>query len=159
MELSIRLFDLAAGNLWAALDAVSERWLRRQRDDTSGARLRLGSFGERLAARHLRRRGYRIVARNFRAPGGEIDLVALDGGTLVFIEVKTRTDERFGTPAEAVDEDKQNHIRVAAAGFPRRRGVPTRFDIVAILGRPGAYRVEHLKNAFAPRQRELGIAG
>ena len=68
------------------------------------AHLRLGALGEKMAARHLRRQGFKILFRNFRGrQGGEIDLVARDRDTLVFVEVKTRTREDFGRPREAVD--------------------------------------------------------
>ena len=100
-------------------------------------RIRLGAQGERLAARHLKRNGYRIVSRNFRAAGAEIDLVAMDGETLVFIEVKTRLGSSAGAPQEALNYRKQAHIRRAAAIFAdrnRARRCPIRFDVVAIAG-------------------------
>ena len=151
MDWSIRALDLVAGNIWAAADVVVERLLRRDADADSGAKLQLGRTGERLAARHLRRRGYRIVARNFRAAGCEIDLIAIDRGTIVFVEVKTRTDDSFGLPAEAVDGEKRERIYRAAAAFAAQRRAtrrPTRFDVVAILGPRGALKLEHLKDAF-----------
>ena len=148
MDLTIRLFDLVAGNLCATFDAAREHLLSRNNNEIAGHRAELGGLGERLAARHLQRRGYRIVTRNFHAPGGEIDLIALDRGTLVFVEVKTRTDDRFGMPTEAVDEEKRERIKRAAAAFPRSRRVPIRFDVVALIGAAGALRLEHLRDAF-----------
>lgn len=112
---------------------------------------RLGPRGERAAARYIRRRGYRIVARNFRAAGAEIDLVALDGPTLVFIEVKTRLADRAGAPEEAVDWRKQNRLRRAAAIYGARHRAddrPMRFDVVAISGQGRGRRVEIFKDAF-----------
>ena len=81
------------------------------------SQLPLGRRGERAAEKYLRRNGYRIVARNFRAAGAEIDLVAMDGETLVFVEVKTRRSRISGAPEEAVDERKQTRMRRAAEGF------------------------------------------
>ncbi|MGH7988523.1 MAG: YraN family protein [Candidatus Binataceae bacterium] len=112
---------------------------------------RLGPRGERVAARYLRRRGYRIVARNFRAAGGEIDLVAMDNGTLVFVEVKTRSGTVAGLPQEAVDLRKQARIRRAAAAFANRNrvgGRSLRFDVIAIIGVGRHRSLELLKDAF-----------
>ena len=114
------------------------------------SRFEVGRQGEQLAERFLKRQGFRIVARNFRAAGAEIDLVAMDGETLVFIEVKRRIGTSAGTPGEAVDARKQEQIRRAAGAFAgryRARAYPTRFDVVAISGasRP---QIEHLKDAF-----------
>jgi putative endonuclease len=110
----------------------------------------LGNRGERKAARHLRRAGLRILFRGFQTPRGEIDLIARDGNTLVFVEVKAR---RNGTPAEAVTLEKQRRITQAALIFQRRYGLldqPCRFDIVAIVWpddrRPPV--IEHIRNAF-----------
>lgn len=113
--------------------------------------LPLGRRGEQIAARHLRRCGYRILERNFRAAGAEIDLVAADRGTLVFVEVKTRSSPAFGTPAEAVDERKAARIHRAAGIYLRRVHAadrPTRFDLVAIIGAGRACRLELTKDAF-----------
>ena len=100
-----------------------------------GAQVALGRRGERAAERYLRRNGYRIVARNFRAAGAEIDLVAIDGETLVFVEVKTRSSRAAGAPEEAVDERKQKQMRRAAEAFARRYRadeIEMRFDIIAV---------------------------
>ncbi len=99
------------------------------------ARQRLGSLGESLAAEVLRRNGYRILARNVRTPLGEIDLIARQGDTLVFIEVKMRRSLRCGTPAEAVTSSKQRRLRRAAEYYLLKqpaRAVKIRFDVVAI---------------------------
>ena len=114
-------------------------------------RVPAGRRGEQLAARHLKRCGYLILARNYRAAGGEIDLVALDDRTLVFVEVKLRAGLGFGTPVEAVDFDKRERIRRAAAGFISWRGaenLPVRFDVVALSGTGRGLRVELIKDAF-----------
>jgi putative endonuclease len=126
----------------------------RSRFSPSGsAHLRLGRRGERLAARNLRRQGYKILYRNFRGRrGGEIDLVCRDRDTLVFVEVKTRTREDFGRPLEAVNPGKQRRISLGALAWLRLLGNPDilfRFDIVEVtlaLGRPP--RVELVRDAF-----------
>ncbi len=110
----------------------------------------LGQAGERLAARHLRRKGMKILVWNHRAPTGEIDLIARDGDYLVFVEVKTR---REGLPAEAVTLEKQRRITLAALHFLRRYRaleVRSRFDIVAIVWPEGSDRptIDHIPNAF-----------
>jgi putative endonuclease len=111
----------------------------------------LGVRGERIAERHLKRCGYIILARNYRAAGAEIDLIGLDGRMLAFVEVKTRGGEAFGAPEEAVDDNKQDRIRRAAAAYVewrRAHGVPIRFDVVAITGAGRKRRLEVIKDAF-----------
>jgi putative endonuclease len=115
------------------------------------AQLPLGRRGERAAEKYLRREGYRIVARNFRAAGAEIDLVAMDDETLVFVEVKTRRSRDSGAPEEAVDERKQKQIRRAAEMFAARyraEDVTMRFDIVAVDASGKRLEIEHLRDAF-----------
>jgi putative endonuclease len=111
----------------------------------------VGRRGEKLAERYLRRRGYRIVARNFRAAGAEIDLVAMDGDTVVFVEVKTRRAVGAGAPEDSVTEHKQRQLRRAAEIFSARYRAhdrPMRFDVIAIAGEGRAARVELLRDAF-----------
>src|SRR3984957_12849087 len=88
--------------------------------ETLRVRLPLGRRGERAAEKYLRRCGYRIVKRNFRAAGAEIDLVEMDGDVFVFVDVKTRRSRDAGAPEEAVDERKQKQIRRAAEIFAMR---------------------------------------
>jgi putative endonuclease len=110
-----------------------------------------GRRGEQVAARHLKRCGYLILARNYRAAGAEIDLVALDDSTLALVEVKFRGDTAFGTPTEAVDLEKRERIRRAARAFAEWRGVPdlpARFDVVALTGAGRYGRLELIKGAF-----------
>jgi putative endonuclease len=119
--------------------------------DSLRVRLPLGRRGERAAEKYLRRNGYRIVARNFRAAGAEIDLVAMDGETLVFVEVKTRRSRDAGAPEEAVDERKQKQIRRAAELFATRYRadeVTMRFDIIAVDASGKRLEIELLRNAF-----------
>lgn len=114
-----------------------------------------GRLGEDLAHRYLRRRGCTIVARNYRplAGGGEIDLVAWQGDTLVFVEVKTRASAEYGTPDRAVDSEKERFLRHAARDYARRAGVDwsrVRFDIVSIvLEKPP--QIDWIPDAF-PKQ-------
>jgi putative endonuclease len=115
--------------------------------------LRLGTRGEKLAARHLRRQGFKVLYRNFRGrQGGEIDLVCRDGDTLVFVEVKTRTREDFGRPLEAIHRDQQRRISRGALAWLRLLGNPDvlfRFDVVEIVIAKGARpRAELIQNAF-----------
>ena len=115
------------------------------------ARVPLGRRGERAAEKYLRRNGYRIVKRNFRAAGAEIDLVAMDGDVLVFVEVKTRRGLDAGAPHEAVDERKQKQIRRAAELFAmryREDEIEMRFDIVAVDASGERLEIELLRNAF-----------
>jgi len=97
--------------------------------------LSLGRRGEDLAVRALKKRDYRILARRERSRLGEIDIVARDGKVLVFVEVKTRSGHRFGTPIEAVDYRKQKKLTRLALAYAARRGwseSPIRFDVVGI---------------------------
>lgn len=112
----------------------------------------LGREGEEIACRYLVKRKYEIVTRGFRMFRGEIDIIARDGETLVFVEVKTRADESHGRPEESVTPGKQRQIRRIAQGYLLEHpspGVDCRFDVVAILfSGPGDYRLEHFVDAF-----------
>lgn len=117
-----------------------------------GGNKKLGDDGEELAARHLTRDGYRILERNFRTPMGELDIIAMDGPTLVFIEVKTRRNSSYGSPHDAVDATKQRRMEKAAMAYIAKKGAdnaPCRFDVVGVTARPGcAPEVEVIKDAF-----------
>ncbi|MCD6541326.1 YraN family protein [Candidatus Bipolaricaulota bacterium] len=101
---------------------------------------------EERACEYLRSLGYLIVARNWRWRGGEVDIIAKDGNTLVFVEVKYRTADRFGLPAEAVDPRKREKLLLAAKAFLGKDlgKVPVRFDVITLLGE----ELSHLKGAF-----------
>jgi putative endonuclease len=110
----------------------------------------LGDRGEQAAARFLRRRGMRVLLRGYRTRFGEIDLIARDGDTLVFVEVKAR---RQGVPAEAVTSEKERRITLTALQFLRKHHlleVRSRFDVVAIVwpDERGEPQIEHFPNAF-----------
>lgn len=113
----------------------------------------LGPRGEQLAARFLQQQGYRIIARGHRQRLGEIDLIALDGETLVFVEVKTRQSQQAGDPAEAVDFRKQERMTRAALIYLKRRGLlqqAARFDVVSIVWESAETPpvIRHFVNAF-----------
>lgn len=111
----------------------------------------LGRRGEARAAAFLISRGYRILERNIRAGGVELDLIARRGGTIVFVEVKTRRGHRSGTPHEAVGLQKRRRIvRGAAAWLGQRRELRhrVRFDVVSVLAIGDALHVRHFENAF-----------
>lgn len=115
----------------------------------------LGRRGEDAAAKHLRKLGYTIVARGHRDNIGEIDLIAVDGRTLVFVEVKTRTSHDAGHPADAVDAAKQQRLTRLALSYMKRHDLlecRARFDVVAITWPSGSGRptIEHFQNAFEP---------
>lgn len=117
------------------------------------AHLELGARGEKLAARFLRRHGFKVLYRNFRGrQGGEIDLVCRDRDTLVFVEVKTRRREDFGRPLEAVHSTQQRRISLGGLAWLRLLGNPDiffRFDIVEVtIAEVTKPRVELIRNAF-----------
>jgi putative endonuclease len=115
-------------------------------------RQQYGRDGESLAERFLRRRGYRIVARNVRSPSGELDLIAEDGGVLVFVEVKARQTDALGGALYAVDRKKQLRVAKQAAQYLARhriRGRSCRFDVVLLRSSAGAEpAIELIQNAF-----------
>ncbi len=134
-------------------------------EQTTASHFELGRLGEELAIEHLARTGYRIVAANFRLPIGrntrdamvnaEIDIVAYDGPTLCFVEVKTRASDEFAEPQVNVDLRKRRQIARAARGYRRMlglTGVAYRYDVVTVvLSAPGKQitaepRIELLKN-------------
>ncbi|MBA3891477.1 MAG: YraN family protein [Gemmatimonadaceae bacterium] len=117
----------------------------------SAARQRFGELGERIAARWLRRKGYRIVAHRFRSGRRDVDLIAEAGGTVAFVEVKARRGERFGDPVEAVGWRKQRELVRSANVWIDRFGTPGmayRFDVVGVLVQADQVRIRHVENAF-----------
>jgi putative endonuclease len=112
----------------------------------------LGRYGEDVAARFLSEKGYRLLATNWRCSQGELDIIAIDGVVLVFVEVKTRSSTRFGVPAEAVNRVKAARLRTLAGAWlaehrPRHDGL--RFDVISVLSsRAGAAQVEHLQGVI-----------
>ena len=120
-------------------------------------RATLGLQGETLAGAALRRQGYAILATRYRTRRGEIDIVARDGATLVFVEVKTRASGARGTAREAVTAKKRQRLIAMATDYLARYHVtnaPVRFDVVAITTRPGEPpQIDILPGAFAADDR------
>jgi putative endonuclease len=109
----------------------------------------LGAWGEAAAARYLQRQGLQIVEQNVRTRYGEIDLIARDGDTLVFIEVKTRRRGEFGSPALAVDWRKRRRLSQLALSYVGEQPFGIRFDIIAITAAKGERAVlQHFRGAF-----------
>lgn len=107
----------------------------------------LGKKGEKLAEKYLKKRGYAFLARNYKTPFGEADLVMQAGEETVFIEVKTRTNERFGSPKDAVTGEKQRRYYQIARYYGLQTGEEpnARFDVVEVYADG---RLEHIENAF-----------
>jgi putative endonuclease len=115
----------------------------------------LGRRGEDTAARYLKRHGYRLLARGVRSRLGELDIIAADGRTVVFVEVKTRRSNDAGHPAEAIDVNKQRRMTQAALAYLKANGLlgySARFDVVAVTWPENSRRptVELYRDAFPP---------
>lgn len=148
------LFRASEQPIMEANPRSANQWKDRRRKNT-------GKLGELEAREALERRGYAILARNFRCRQGEADLVAADGETLVFVEVKTRSDLGHGLPREAVGRTKQQRLGVAALRYCCEHGIedrPLRFDVVeVILLRGEVAGVEIIPDAFVPEVGEYGL--
>ena len=118
-------------------------------EDTTRAR---GIRGEALAVTYLKKKGYKIIERNYRCQWGEIDLIARDGKTLIFVEIKSRSSSGFGLPQDAVDRFKQEKLIQAARAYMAEHHVqetiPARFDVVAVQLTPSGPEMELIKDAF-----------
>ncbi len=112
----------------------------------------LGKKGESLAAEYLAAKGFRILARNFRAGKAELDIVALDQGVLVVVEVKTRNTRYFGEPEEAVTKSKQKLLVRAANAYVRYKAFKgeVRFDVVSVILDEQGTSINHIPDAFYP---------
>lgn len=111
----------------------------------------LGITGEQLAQNFLTKKGYRILTTNYRSRYGEIDIVCQDGDTVVFVEVKTRSSEKFCTPAEAVTLRKRNRLRRLAQMYLIAHNLetyPVRFDVLSLVFSSNKIEIEHLIGAF-----------
>ncbi len=120
----------------------------------------LGSQGETIARRFLSKRGLKVLARNYRCPAGEIDLIMLEEaggrqggkGTIAFVEVKTRRDDHYTDPEAAVDRDKQRRIKKTAGYYLAHHdsdGYDVRYDIVSVVASPGQQpEVRYISDAF-----------
>lgn len=115
---------------------------RRAKDDA------LGKEGEQAAVDYLKKLGFRILDRNWRCPDGELDIVAVDGGTFVVVEVKTRSGLRYGTPLEAVTARKQRRLRRLAVAWLMMHGVRfpvIRVDVIGLVRAGRGFTVEHVR--------------
>lgn len=135
-------------SVWQQLGELFQQW-----QTAWFAPLTLGQLGERAAAKFLKRHGYIIIECSHRNPFGEIDIIAVQGRTVVFVEVKTRSAHDAGHPAEAVDNEKQRRLTRAAAAYRKRHDLletAARFDVIAITWPAGKGQpvVEHFQNAF-----------
>ena len=112
----------------------------------------LGVLGEELAFHYLRKSGYKVLLRNYESPMGEIDLIAKEKGSLVFVEVKTRSNDAMGDPAEAVTRFKRHQIVKSAQYYVKRYGIheiPCRFDVVCVQMTPDKEpEIRLIENAF-----------
>lgn len=115
---------------------------------------RFGQKAEAMAARFLKRRGYKIITRNHRTRSGEIDIIAREGETLVFVEVKARTSLRYGSAKAAVTPHKQRQVAKVALGYLKmtdQSHVKARFDVVTVTRRDGRHTIDLIRNAFGLR--------
>jgi len=121
------------------------------KNNVSDKRQILGREGERLAEDYLKKKGYKVLEKNYRCPLGELDLVVLDGRIIVFVEVKIRSDDRFGHPFEAVHWRKQDKMVKVALYFLSQYKLhqrEARFDVVGISRGGNNPVIEHVSNAF-----------
>lgn len=110
----------------------------------------LGQAGEELAVSYLKKKGYRIIERNYRNSFGEMDIIAYEKGTIIFIEVKTRASEEFGMPFESVHRRKRERMKKIALLYLKKlkKEMPARFDVVSIIMRNGDPLITLIKDAF-----------
>ena len=110
-----------------------------------------GKLGEDIAVNYLKQNGYVILDRNFECRQGEIDIIALDKKEIVFIEVKTRTSNKYGTPSEAVNKIKQKHMLQTIKYYLYIRNLSDEFiriDVIEVYIKNNVYKVNHIKQAF-----------
>ncbi len=111
----------------------------------------LGKIGEDLAVQYIKKKGYKVIERNYRTPYGEIDIIAYDNDVLVFIEVKTRSQNRYGSPAEAITKIKAKHIYRSAEYYVLKHHLEKasiRFDVIEIMKEKGNTIIHKISNAI-----------
>ena len=114
-------------------------------------RVDMGKQGETDAVNLLKKKGYRILERNYRTKAGEVDIIARHRGTIVFVEVKARGNHHYGNPKYAITPRKKRNLSMAALSYLKKTGqsnAKARFDVVAIVHTGGAQSVEVIQNAF-----------
>ena len=109
-----------------------------------------GNRGEDIAADYLKKKGYRILYRNYKTLAGEADIIARDNDTVVFVEVKARSSDAFGQPFEAVGYKKQEKLKKAAIYYLKHKKIEpiVRFDIISIISKEGKNEINHIVEAF-----------
>ena len=115
-----------------------------------------GKIGEDIAVKYLQEKGYQIIERNFECRQGEIDIIAKDKEEIVFVEVKTRTNENYGKPKEAVDKTKKKHIYKSAEYYvclKHLENQPIRIDVIEIYIKQEKYLLNHIKQAITERPK------
>jgi putative endonuclease len=123
-----------------------------------GGRREVGKRGEDAATKFIKKRGYKVVERNFTCPVGEMDIIALDKKTLCFIEVKTLSGRNYGPPEIAVNIHKQRKLSQVALAYLNQKhlhDINARFDVIAVTLSPEGERIELIKDAFELRYPEL----
>jgi putative endonuclease len=112
---------------------------------------RVGTWGEEIAAEYLTGQGFEIVTRNARTPYGEIDIIARQGDTVVFLEVKTRTSDKMGLPEDSITARKRQHMLSAAEHYAMEREIDHwQIDVISIEGKPGVKpKITHFENAIS----------
>ncbi len=114
-------------------------------------RQQIGKAGEKVVVRYLRKKGFKILERNFTCPVGEIDIIIRDKKTIVFVEVKTRRSLSFGSARLAITRQKQRKISMVALYYlktKRQMNQPARFDVVTVLSTGEEPAIDHIRNAF-----------
>lgn len=112
-----------------------------------------GKAGEQKAEDYLKKKGYDILARNYRAGRDEIDIIAFAQGTIVFVEVKYRTSDKYGMPEDSIDSEKMQRIAACAKSYmmDKNQNFPNkRFDVISIIEKDGSVDIEHIEDAFWP---------
>lgn len=115
-----------------------------------------GKIGEDLVVKYLEQNGYTIIERNFECRQGEIDIIAKDKDEIVFIEVKTRTNENYGKPKEAVDETKKKHIYKSSEFYVyinHLENEPIRIDVIEVYKKQEKFTIHHIKQAITERPK------
>lgn len=111
----------------------------------------LGRWGEEIAQAHLKNNGYKLLFTNYKTKIGEIDIIAQRGGVIAFVEVKTRRNDFFGKPREAVNYKKQSVYAIVAEQFLQNHNYgqkSLRFDVIEVYKENGGHRLEHIEDAF-----------
>ncbi len=119
----------------------------------------LGEYGEGKACEYLQNKGYKIIERNFRCHVGEADIIATKDNGVIFVEVKTRSQERYGEPSEAVNCIKKKHIYKVAEWYSLKNNLwdlPISLDVIEVYVNEKIYRINHIKNAIFERPAYRG---